>query len=189
MRTRDAEGTRRRILAAATDEFTHHGIAGARVDRIAAAAEVHKAQLYAYFGNKMDLFHAVFRRHADSLTSATPLDPHDLPAYAVAVHDAAASRPDLLRLLTWARLEGIDFPLDAAASSAKLEAVAAAQRSGALTTAISPADILALTFSAALTWSAVSITAQPGGSTQQRASQREALRLFITQGLAPPLTS
>src|SRR5712691_1278983 len=50
----------RRILAAATEEFTKHGIAGARVDRIAAAANSNKAMLYAYFGNKEQLFEAAF---------------------------------------------------------------------------------------------------------------------------------
>ena len=36
--TRDAEATRRRLLDAATAEFAAYGIAGARVDRIAAEA-------------------------------------------------------------------------------------------------------------------------------------------------------
>ncbi|HEX9554719.1 MAG TPA: TetR family transcriptional regulator, partial [Streptosporangiaceae bacterium] len=44
---RNAEDTKKRILAAATEEFTEHGIAGARVDRIAAAANSNKAMLYA----------------------------------------------------------------------------------------------------------------------------------------------
>lgn len=41
---RDAEATRCRILAAATAEFAAHGIAGARVDRIAKAAQSHKVR-------------------------------------------------------------------------------------------------------------------------------------------------
>ncbi|HEX9554197.1 MAG TPA: helix-turn-helix domain-containing protein, partial [Streptosporangiaceae bacterium] len=49
---RNAEDTKKRILAAATEEFTEHGIAGARVDRIAAAANSNKAMLYAYFGTR-----------------------------------------------------------------------------------------------------------------------------------------
>ena len=48
---RNARDTKRRILAAATEEFTEHGIAGARVDRIAVAAHSNKAMLYAYFVN------------------------------------------------------------------------------------------------------------------------------------------
>ena len=39
----DAQATKRRLLAAATAEFAAHGLAGARVDRIAAAARANKA--------------------------------------------------------------------------------------------------------------------------------------------------
>ena len=40
---RDAEATKARILEAATAEFAAHGIAGARVDRIAASAGANKS--------------------------------------------------------------------------------------------------------------------------------------------------
>lgn len=56
MRGRDPEATRRRILAAAKTEFARKGLAGARVDRIAARARINKRMLYHYFGNKEDLF-------------------------------------------------------------------------------------------------------------------------------------
>ena len=51
--------TRRRILDAATDEFSANGLAGARVDEIAARANVSKRMLYHYFGNKEALWLAV----------------------------------------------------------------------------------------------------------------------------------
>ncbi|WP_458095362.1 TetR/AcrR family transcriptional regulator [Roseomonas sp. WA12] len=54
-----AEATRRRILDAALREFAAHGLAGARVDEIAARAGANKRMLYAYFGNKEDLWVAV----------------------------------------------------------------------------------------------------------------------------------
>jgi AcrR family transcriptional regulator len=41
----DAEATKRRLLDAARDEFAAYGIAGARVDRIAEAAQANKAQI------------------------------------------------------------------------------------------------------------------------------------------------
>jgi AcrR family transcriptional regulator len=44
---RDSAATKERLLAAATDEFAAHGIAGARVDRIAAAARANKQLIYA----------------------------------------------------------------------------------------------------------------------------------------------
>ncbi|MCR0984590.1 TetR/AcrR family transcriptional regulator [Roseomonas populi] len=54
-----AEATRQRILDAALTEFAAHGLAGARVDEIAARAGANKRMLYAYFGNKEDLWVAV----------------------------------------------------------------------------------------------------------------------------------
>ncbi|HLG83829.1 MAG TPA: TetR/AcrR family transcriptional regulator [Bradyrhizobium sp.] len=56
---RDPEGMRLRILAAAKQEFANHGLAGARVDRIAAKADANKRMLYYHVGNKEDLYLAV----------------------------------------------------------------------------------------------------------------------------------
>lgn len=57
--------TRRRIFSAAVVEFSNFGFAGARIDRIADAAEVNKQRIYAYFGDKEGLFEEVWRRTAD----------------------------------------------------------------------------------------------------------------------------
>src|SRR5712672_3088864 len=56
---RDPEGMRIRILEAAKQEFAAHGLAGARVDRIAAEAGANKRMLYYHVGNKEDLYLAV----------------------------------------------------------------------------------------------------------------------------------
>lgn len=48
--------SRTRILDAALGEFSAHGLAGARTDRIAAAAGVNKALLYYYFESKENLY-------------------------------------------------------------------------------------------------------------------------------------
>src|SRR6201986_2926466 len=56
---RDPEGMRLRILAAAKQEFATHGLAGARVDRIAAKAGANKRMLYYHVGKKDDLYLAV----------------------------------------------------------------------------------------------------------------------------------
>ena len=53
---RDPEGMRLRILAAAKQEFSAHGLAGARVDRIAAKAGANKRMLYYHVGKKDDLY-------------------------------------------------------------------------------------------------------------------------------------
>jgi AcrR family transcriptional regulator len=56
---RDPEGMRIRILQAAKQEFATHGLAGARVDRIAKNAGANKRMLYYHIGNKEDLYLAV----------------------------------------------------------------------------------------------------------------------------------
>jgi len=44
--------TKGRLLAAGHEEFAAHGIAGARIDRIEAAAKANRSLIYSYFGNK-----------------------------------------------------------------------------------------------------------------------------------------
>jgi TetR/AcrR family transcriptional regulator len=48
--------SRQKILAAAKEEFAQHGLAGARVDRIARKAGVNKAMLYYHFQSKDNLY-------------------------------------------------------------------------------------------------------------------------------------
>src|SRR4051794_656269 len=58
-RARDPAATQARILAAAKAEFARKGLAGARVDAIAARAKVNKRMIYHYFASKDRLFLAV----------------------------------------------------------------------------------------------------------------------------------
>ena len=141
---RNAEDTKRRILAAATEEFTEHGIAGARVDRIAAAARSNKAMLYAYFGNKEQLFEAVFALVLTAATDAVPFDACDLPAYAVAMFERYQVDPHLARLADWYRLEhGRPGPDDAvsAAQRGRLAAIAEAQRNKVISDRLKPEEM------------------------------------------------
>ena len=56
---RDPERTRATILAAAMEEFTAHGLNGARVDEIAKRSGVNKRMIYYYFGDKSGVYLAV----------------------------------------------------------------------------------------------------------------------------------
>jgi AcrR family transcriptional regulator len=58
-KTRNPEGTRRRIMEASIKQFSKHGFGGARVDRIAEAAKTNERMLYYYFGSKQNLFLSV----------------------------------------------------------------------------------------------------------------------------------
>ena len=58
-RRRDPAATRGKLLKAARREFARSGLAGARVDEIAARAGVNKQLVYHYFGDKDALYLAV----------------------------------------------------------------------------------------------------------------------------------
>lgn len=74
-RTRDAEATRARILAAAKKEFAKSGLGGARVDVIAEKAQANKRMIYHYFASKEGLFQAVLEAaYVDIRTAEQKLD-------------------------------------------------------------------------------------------------------------------
>ena len=58
-RTNDPERTRADIIEVATREFSEKGLAGARIDDIAAAMRTSKRMIYYYFGSKEALYLAV----------------------------------------------------------------------------------------------------------------------------------
>ena len=152
----DADATRRRLLDAATEEFAAYGIAGARVDRIAAAAKSNKAQIYHYFGSKEALFDAVFGAMAADTLAAVPIDVADLPGYAGRLFDSYEQRPHVQRLATWDRLErgGPDHLVEAVVASnrGKVAAIAAAQRAGDLPDRFSAVDLLGLVLHLSSFW-------------------------------------
>lgn len=100
-----ADETRERILEAATAEFSAHGVAGARVDRIAKTAGCNKNLIYIYFENKETLFSTVLGRHLLRVYEELEFTPGDLPGYAGRVFDFAMAHPDLMRLMAWSALE------------------------------------------------------------------------------------
>ncbi|MGC4085081.1 MAG: helix-turn-helix domain-containing protein [Vicinamibacterales bacterium] len=95
-----------RILAAAAQEFSARGYAGARVDRIARRARVNKAMLYYHFGSKQALYRSLLRQSfgaiaAELATIAASGLPHerrlDAAIDAVAAHiEAHAYFPSIM---------------------------------------------------------------------------------------------
>ncbi|SAL74264.1 TetR family transcriptional regulator [Caballeronia terrestris] len=103
---RDPEGTRRRILLAAADEFAAGGLFGARVDQIARRAETNERMLYYYFGSKEQLFTAVLEHAFGALVDTErSLDLDGIaPVEAMTrlahfVWDYYRDHPELLRLI------------------------------------------------------------------------------------------
>jgi AcrR family transcriptional regulator len=64
--TKDLQSTKERVLSAALDEFAEHGLAGARVDRIAAGAGVNKAMIYYHFDSKEALYDHILRARLEA---------------------------------------------------------------------------------------------------------------------------
>ncbi|MEU1046060.1 TetR family transcriptional regulator [Streptomyces sp. NPDC005897] len=182
--------THRRILDVATREFAEHGIAGARVERIVAAARTNKAQLYAYFGSKDGLFDAIFFGSLDRIVNVVPIDAGDLADWAVRLYDEYLRRPDLIRLATWARLERrpAGHLVDDAdrRDDAKLRAIAEAQAAGRVRPG-DPFDVLALVIAMSMAWSPVSnvyaATADEPADLHER--RRALLRDAVHRATAP----
>ena len=189
--TRDAEATRARLLKAAIDEFAAHGIAGARVDRIAKAAATNKQLIYAYFGSKEGLFDAALTQSCTALMDSVAFDPDDIPDYVGRLFDYAAAHPDVYRLVTWAGLERPDAVAEFEANSygAKLAAITDAQSDGRLDASLAPADLLALVMGLAGSWFSASEAVRRFDSTkpwspnrlaQFRGAAVEAARRVVT---------
>mgnify|MGYP001041095746 CR=1 FL=1 len=66
-RRRNPASTRRKLLVAARREFARNGLAGARVDEIAAQAGVNKQLVYHYFGDKDAIYFAVLEWMYDEI--------------------------------------------------------------------------------------------------------------------------
>ncbi|WP_433335428.1 TetR family transcriptional regulator [Spirillospora sp. CA-294931] len=108
----DAEATRRRIFEAATAEFAEHGLAGARIERIAVAARANKQAIYLYYGGKDKLFGAVVRAKLEEICHSVALTPDALPEAAGRLFDWYQEHPELVRLLLWEALESGEGPIE-----------------------------------------------------------------------------
>jgi len=170
---RNAEASRERILAAATAEFSAHGIAGARVDRIAKAAGCNKNLIYIYFESKDNLFETVLKQRLSASYEALPMDPQDLPDFAVRVFDFAMANPELMRLITWHNLE--DKPSKFLAErdvvrSRNVGLLARAQKAGQLNTPLPAGFLMNAIMVLATAWSAANAV----GLTDAEARKRPA---------------
>ncbi|MCX2950295.1 TetR family transcriptional regulator [Lentzea sp. NEAU-D7] len=182
--------TRQRIIDVATREFAEHGIAGARIERVVAAARTNKAQLYAYFGNKDGLFDAIFFGSLERIVNVVPINAADLADWAVRLYDEYLGRPELIRLATWARLERrptghLVADVDRLDRS-KLQAIAEAQQAGLVRDG-DPFDLMAMVIAMSMAWSPVSnvyaATSDEPAETHDR--RRDFLRDSVRRAVAP----
>jgi AcrR family transcriptional regulator len=181
---RNAEATKERILDAALAEFSAHGIAGARVDRIAQAAKCNKNLIYIYFEDKESLFETVLGAHLLRVHEDIPFTPNDLPGYAAKVFDFAMANPDLMRLLAWSTLENTKSSAERAATlDGKLNELTDAQKNGQVGTAFAPDFLLVAILSLSTAWS----VASPFGSSlnvkAKTADRMAALRKSVMEAV------
>ncbi|WP_432162219.1 TetR family transcriptional regulator [Streptomyces tendae] len=149
MAARDPEATKARIFEAAVAEFARHGIAGARIDRIAAEAKANKQLIYAYYGNKGELFASVLEKKMLDLAISVPVDPDDIEGWIDRLLDYHSVHPELLRLLFWEGMEygSAELPHEAERQehyARKVAAVRDGQERGVITDAIPAPDLLFL---------------------------------------------
>ena len=151
----DSQDTRQRLLEAAIMEFSAYGIAGARVDRIAAAAKANKQAIYAYFGSKDALFAAAFEDRIRDFHASVLFDEYDLAEYGGSMFESPGSAPETLRLVLWYQLERVaGTPLEVILDSNedKVGRIATAQRERKVTGAYPPVALLGLVRSTAMVW-------------------------------------
>jgi AcrR family transcriptional regulator len=104
------------ILTAALSEFAEHGLAGARVDAIAARTRTSKRMLYYHFGSKEGLYRAALvhayervreHQHPPDTGSLPPLQA--LAAYVGHAFDVHVRSPDFVRMVMGENLIGARF--------------------------------------------------------------------------------
>jgi AcrR family transcriptional regulator len=183
-RTRNPQATKARLVAAATQEFAAYGIAGARIDRIEAAAKANRALIYSYFGSKDGLFDAVMDAAVARVLTEVPFSPEDLPGYAGRLFDFLVANPHQLRLATWHRLDRAETGRETAGLThshrANTAAVAEAQALHQAPSSFAAEDLYVFTLALASAWMPGSPFAPAGalggGLQRRRAAVVEAVR-------------
>jgi hypothetical protein len=141
----------------------------------------------AHFGDKEALFREVFAADSAEFFRSVTLRPDAVPEFVGDIYDLALRRPEHLRMISWAHLEGFTLdepeadgqPLDAHG----LAAIEAAQASGHVDPAWQPADLMVLLFSIGLAWANLphpdAATDDPAVIAQRRAAAVEAATRIV----------
>lgn len=143
-RSRDPAGTKRLVLDAAERLFAARGFAGTSIRDVAAESGVSHPLIQHHFATKEGLYRAVLRRCAEEFNARFPEaaevvdEPIDLRAEMTRLFGFVRSRPRLMRMVGWARLEGRDdlFPEPNRPRAAMFRRIEAGQRAGSIRTDI-----------------------------------------------------
>jgi hypothetical protein len=130
---------------------------------------------------------------AEHLTAVLEFDADDLPGSAVRLYDEALHHPELIRLVTWLRLERRPsgwLNEHSPRHEPKMAAITRAQAAGRIRPG-DPADLFSLVLAMALAWSPASsfysaTLDEPAADHQRRRELlRESVRQAVTGGVPP----
>ena len=172
---RDATDTKQRLLRAAVEEFAGHGLAGARVDRIAETAAANKRSIYMHFGTKEELFDKVVADSMVELAEAVSVDAGDLPTYA----------GELFEQLE--RQQPIDVEVEEYRRN--VAAIRAAQDAGEVRADIPALELMAMAIALVISWDTASwsLKALQAESGHDGFTGRKAAVAAAVAGLVRPL--
>lgn len=188
MEVRTTDELRDTILGAARSEFAQFGLAGARIDRIARAASASKERLYAHFRDKETLFRSVVAADSAEFFAAVSLRPEAVPDFVGDIFDLARRRPEHLRMITWANLEGLTLDPPPAhewdsVPARDIRAIEEAQAAGYVDPTWQPMELLVMLFGVGLSWAQSphpdAQTSDPEMLAARRAAVVEAARRII----------
>lgn len=189
----DVEGTKRKIVDAATSEFTERGPDATTMERIAKLAGVNKERVYNYFGSKSELFELVLREKLAIVAETIPMDsftPEGIGEHAGRLFDYNTEHPELVRLVLW---EALSFTAEVPEEekrrhyyARKTAALRGAQASGNLAEGLPPEHLHFMLLALAGYWSALPqvarmMTDESGHAEleRRRASVVEAARRLV----------
>lgn len=191
-RPRNSKATKELLLAAASEEFSEYGLAGARIDRIAERAGANKRLLYVYFGDKDQLFDTVLARHIEALMESIPLKDGDLTAFAAARFDFMLANPQVSRLSSWRILERSEPTVaERQTFEERVASVAAAQEAGRIRSDIPAIDLFAIVLRMTDSWLSApaalrGVVGEDPMSAWRLREHRAALLAAVRSVTAPP---
>ena len=116
MKERNPEKSKATILDAAESEFADKGFWGARVDVIAANANINKRMIYAYFGDKVALYNAVLSNTYKKMEMVeNELVKQNLQGISLVEHiistyfDFLYNNPNFVNILMWENLNKASY--------------------------------------------------------------------------------
>jgi hypothetical protein len=124
---------------------------------------------------------------ARQILEATPLDVDDLPGFAARLAETYTGRPEIMRLITWKRLERGDDPPEEFAlerNSAILNCIAQAQAHGTVSGHFPAPVLLSLILTVASLWETMSPNVLAVVDIPDDAKRREIIRDAVERLLA-----